>query len=123
MDVKTAVQYINDIKYMPGWKVYAWEAMTPGHVGVNIHAVVPNSARELAPLGYPSKINAGDDFLLNVTDLNLYQIDDAVIKFLLKVHEHEAREFFRHRNWYNESWVAPYHPHRIEGQARWEQMS
>lgn len=120
MDVVAACKYINDIDYMPGWNLRA-RVSDHNIVWLGVDVITNDSSRDLAPLGYPRKIHAGDEFLIDTRDVyTTDQLDDIVIAHLMQVHLHEAREFFRHRQLGSEAYEAPFHPHRPEGQARWE---
>jgi hypothetical protein len=118
MDVQTAVDYINDVSFMPGWTIKAvpWG---DDYVYVDVDLYTQNSARAEAPYGYKKMIHIGDYFLVNVAGKSPIQVDQEVISQLLKIQEHEAREFYRHRQAYPEKWTALFHPHQKEGQIRW----
>lgn len=120
MRVDSACRLIDMLVYKPGWEIWAenYEKRHEGALLVHIKYPANNSSREGAPEGYPEKAKPFAHFVLLVgdiqTDRELYK---RLAQVLLKIEEHEMREFLRIAPTY---W-APFHPHQIDGIRSWHE--
>lgn len=127
MDAAVAVQKINAVHFMPGWRVRA-EVVNPaplwsedGYDIVRITAEVDtvNSDRADALRGYPERITITPSTKASVRDVHTEdELYAGVLAWLREVWTHEAREFFR----VGPTMRAPFHPHRADGNARWDRV-
>lgn len=123
MRVADACACINKLATVPGFTV---EACSHEHryedtLKLTVTALDwPNSDRDQAP-GYPEKVNPNGPyahFPVYVGDVtNKAELIGRVLDTLIRVFEHEAREFTRYHD--GDEWVAPFHPHRKCGIDAW----
>ena len=119
MNTQTAAQKINELHFMPGWKLRA-VPMWRGTVYVSCEVDTYNSNREQALRGYPQRITIAPDTLMDISSVDAdEELYAQVLAFALEVFTHEAREFFR----VGDDMQAPFHPHRPEGEAAWERTT
>lgn len=117
MDAQTAVELINEIHFMPGWRVSAeldwWSSSRLVTVTCEVDTV--NSNRDMALQGYPQAITIAPVMTIDpaqFTDADVLYV--GILGWIVDVFKHEAREFFRVGN----DMEAPFHPHKPEGDAR-----
>jgi hypothetical protein len=113
MDTTEAIAELQRVTYKPGW-TFRFEDYGTGTVTVFYECWVDNSTpRHIDPR--PQVLTDGA-MLLHVQDVR--SAPELHRLFLDKIHEeaelHETREFYRVDG------VAPFHPHRIDGRARWD---
>jgi hypothetical protein len=119
MNIETAICLINGLVYKPGWTFTATDhtGRFEGTVKVRVEYPAQNSDRADAPDGYPNAIVTYAEFPIVVgdcdSDKKLYR---KLLNQLMKIEEHEAREFLRTKGTY---W-APFHPHQINGMKSWQ---
>ena len=118
MDINTAVTLVGQIIYRPGWTFQAEDARNRFENAIRIRIEYPaqNTDRDKALEGYPEDIRPHASFFVVVEeacdDVSLYR---KIMRHILRIEEHEAREYFRVRP---TGW-APFHPHRTDGMKRW----
>lgn len=119
MDARTAVELINEIHFMPGWRVSAeldWWSMDR-LVKVTCEVDTVNSNQDMALEGYPQAITIAPAITIDPREYrNADMLYVGVLSWIVDVFKHEAREFFRVGN----DMEAPFHPHKPEGDARLE---
>ena len=116
MEVQSAIEMTRSFVFFPGWTLEARD-YTHRHEGtIALHVEFPGVAteRENAP-GYKVKIRPYQDFVIIVRDLDFEGYCRAVLECLHRIFIHESREAFRVRP----TMLAPFHPHRVDGQRRW----
>jgi hypothetical protein len=120
MEAASAVALINNLIYKPGWVFHAQVSdRFEDSVRINVNYPAHQSEREDAPEGYPTEITCGANASRVITvgdcddEMALYK--RFVVEVLLKIEEHECREFLRTPP----TFAAPFHPHRIGGMRRW----
>jgi hypothetical protein len=117
VNITSAITLIENLVYKPGWGFEAFDHTNrfEGSIRVKITYPALNSNRDQACDGYPTAISTYAEFpmvVANCDDSGLYrQVANAIVK----IEEHEMREFLRVQPTY---W-APFHPHRIDGMKRW----
>ncbi|MER5698902.1 hypothetical protein ACWDBO_44890 [Streptomyces mirabilis] len=118
MEVRSAVQLIQQLQYKPGWTLDAEDSTNRFEGTVKVRFVFPayHSERELAEQGYP-KMTEGSwaEFRIVVSDCDDTELYRRVLGKIMEIELHEAREFLRVLPTY---W-APFHPHRVDGMKRW----
>ncbi|MER5302798.1 hypothetical protein ABT039_25505 [Streptomyces lasiicapitis] len=117
METASAIKLVDEMIYKPGWEFAARDHSQRFEDTIVVHVDYParNSNRDQADAGYPNEITTYAEFPLVVkgcTDEDLYA---ALLKVIMQIEEHEAREFLRVRP---TGW-APFHPHRATGMRRW----
>jgi hypothetical protein len=116
MTVTSAITLIDLIVYRPGWSIRAIDHTKryAGAVKVRIEYPAANTDRDQAP-GYAQAITARAEFAMIVADCDDVALHKQILDAILRIEEHEAREFYRVHptNW------APFHPHHAEGTLRW----
>lgn len=117
METESACRLINQaLTYKPKWKFEAEsnEKRFEGTITVCIHYPAFASEREYEG-EYTDEIMTYAKFRIVVSDCDDMTLYRRLLEKLLKIEEHEAREFFRVQptNW------APYHPHRVDGIRNW----
>ncbi|MFC8429277.1 hypothetical protein [Streptomyces sp. NPDC057253] len=117
METSSAIELIDDVIYKPGWIFTARDHAKrfEGTIIVRVDYPARNSNRDQSRVGYPEEITTYAEFPLVVkacTDEDLYI---ALLRMIMSIEEHEAREFLRVQptHW------APFHPHRADGMRRW----
>jgi len=117
METASAVELINDIHFMPGWRISAelnwWSRGRLVEVTCEVDTV--NSDRDMALRGYPQKITIAPSMVINPADVSdADELYAGILGWLVELFTHEAREFLRVGN----GMEAPFHPHKAEGNAR-----
>lgn len=120
MRVHEAIALINEISYKPGW-TFTPEDYTKRFedtVLVKVGYPAPNSDAEFAP-DYKQDVLpvARAQFPLIVGDVtNRLEFYRRIMDIILKIEEHEAREFFGVDRTYFDK---PFHPHTLAGMQAW----
>ena len=114
----TAIDLINGLTYLPGWKITATDDTNrfEGAVTVRIAYPAVDTDRENAKVGYIKEIETYAEFRIVV--LLCPTQDDVIRKVLDKImviNLHETREALR----VLPSLDAPFHPHTIAGMEAW----
>jgi len=121
LTVSEAVRILNEeIVYKPSWKIQARSHTKRFQrtIAVRIEYPCQNSNLEDAKLGYPNSIVTYAEFPITLgQDWGHLELCRALIESIMKIEEHEAREFLRLPNL--ENWRAPFHPHSVLGIERW----
>jgi hypothetical protein len=118
MHVNSAIELVNNLIYKPGWTFEATDATNRFEDAINVKITYPaqDSKMEDAP-EYPNPIPGGAraSFSLLVRDCSDTDLYRQVLQVIMKIEEHEAREFLRVQptRW------APFHPHRVDGMRLW----
>lgn len=118
MRVESAIELVRQLIYKPGWDFTAEDARNRFENAIRVRVEYPahETAREDALQGYPHVNRPYASFFVLVgedcDDITLYR---RVMKTVLCIEEHEAREYFRVQP---TGW-APFHPHQIDGMKRW----
>lgn len=124
MDAGQAVSEINKLMYKPGWRITAWVDDNPRYrnsVVINCAFDTYNSAEVYAhdnyrysPIIRPSVVERQD-----VTECRGSEdVFRLVAEFIMKIEEHEMREFLRTKG----DFKAPFHPHTFPGMLAWGDM-
>jgi hypothetical protein len=117
MDVEHAVEVVKDLVFRPGWTLDA-VYLSGDRVLVTTTVETVDTDREFAPGGYRQPKIVTPDVIVRVAEMA--EDDDliyAILRSYRDFHEHEDREFMRRRS---QEYDAPFHPHRDEGDRRWE---
>lgn len=124
MEIRQAIQLIEDLEYKPGWVFEGWplESME-GAVSFRVKFPAPNSDTRYAP-EYKQMVLFGVEniFHLIVADCDTEDMQDLLLDCVLRCEMHEVREFLGFRRPLTEL-VKPYHPHTQQGLRRWENRS
>lgn len=118
MDTAQAIDTINNMIYLPGWKFTAtdYTSRFEGTVRIRIDYPALNSNRDQAAEGYPDPIDTYAVFSMTVGDCDSAEdVYFKMIRHLTDIWVHETREFLRMPG----SLEAPFHPHRLKGMQRW----
>lgn len=117
MLIDSAINLVNSLRYFPGWKFTATDHTKrfEGTILIRVEYLACETGRENAREGYPETINTYATFPVVVADCDDVQLHAKILKALMKIYEHEAREALRVAPTY---W-APFHPHNIDGMRRW----
>lgn len=117
MEIPSALELVRNVIYRPGWEFTAEDhsARFEGTITVKISYPSRNANRDQAAIGYPQEIQPNATFPLIVADCDAESLYRKILAAILKIEEHEAREFFR----VNPTCWAPFHPHRLDGMRRW----
>lgn len=125
METSEAIRIINTVRYKPGWQMEPEDYTRRLENGVLVHVTygAHDTAPEVAQRGYPE-----DDFYpemrANFT-LMVGRIESeeellhAVLCSLLKIEEHESREFLK----YKVDCESPFHPHTDAGIRMWHELN
>jgi hypothetical protein len=113
-----AISLVRGLIFRPGWTLEAERAPSygPGHIYVTATEQTVDTNREYAPEYRKAKEIAD----LDVIDVRFLTEDGLMYRLLQwfgRMHEHEDREFLRRGD---RNYEAPFHPHRPEGERRWE---
>lgn len=122
MHIDMARDNIEALCYKPGWSFVASDHSKrfEGSIKVRITYPARNSDRSQAREGYPTEITTYAEFAMMVGDImEINQLLRRLINAILKIEEHESREFLRVRGTYS----APFHPHTIEGMTNWNRSN
>lgn len=118
MDVESACDLINGMIYKPEWKIEAEDFTKRFEDTIRVTITYPaiDTDKDKAKDGYQVLITTYARFPVIVgdcdTDVLLYR---RVIDAILEIDAHEAREALR-----TSAFIAPFHPHRIDGMRNWE---
>lgn len=117
MKISSAIELINSLIFLPGWKFTAEDHSNrfEGSVRVRIDYPARNSNRDQAVSGYPEEIQTYASFPLIVENCDDVAVYRKIVEELVKIETHEIREFLR----VSSTMWAPFHPHRIDGMHRW----
>lgn len=126
MDITAAINYVNGLHLKPNWRVSAHQIQTMAtlwgdwanstFITVEFVYHVPNSNHDLALAGYPEMIDAFESIEVNAATVeDIDELRAMLITKIMTIELHEWREFFRE----GPLMVAPYHPHRPEGNEAW----
>ena len=112
----------NEIILKPGWRIQATPYDRFGTVVIEAEVITNNFDRENAP-DYSDLIRAGGSFEIS-TEGSKAEVLKRLIGEFVKIEEHEWREAARIKpsRPYGD-YVAPFHPHRPEGQALWSNVT
>jgi hypothetical protein len=123
VNTQEAVRFLNnDVAWEPGVTVQAAPAL-PFKTGISVQitmAVIDSSSvREdgTYPSDAETELQSGFSLLpyeYETREKLLYRM----IREIAKMHEHDTREFTRVRD-ESGRWVAPFHPHREDGDELW----
>ncbi|MGW7514154.1 hypothetical protein ACWGJ2_00980 [Streptomyces sp. NPDC054796] len=117
METASAIELIQDVIYKPGWSFTARDHTQRFEDTVVVRVDYParNSNRDQAKAGYPQTITTYAEFPLVVKNFTNEDLYASLLKTIISIEEHEAREFLRvlPTDW------APFHPHRVDGMRRW----
>lgn len=123
MDVQSAISFVQQIIYKPGWRFDVIDHTSRFEGTIDVHITYPaldsgsNSNPDTWKDGYTTGIPGGARaaYPIIVSDTDEIGVLRRLLNAILDIEEHEAREFLRypHNGW------APFHPHRIDGMTRW----
>lgn len=139
MDIKEAIDLINSITYRPGVKISAGRGSW-SDVRVSLNWATKDTGREFgkaarnvdgrwtyengksyAELGYPKNFTMMVDFGIDgVASKSEEEILAYVLRSVIALEIHEAREFFRVGA---KDYEAPFHPHVPSGTVAWRKAS
>jgi hypothetical protein len=112
MDSREACRQINTMALRPGWTATAMP-YSDKEVLVDFGLDTHNSNENEAPY-YPFKFTRGDYKRIDVRDVSSRnELAAQVIAKIMEIEYHEWAEFLRYPD--GRRWVAPFHPHRPEG--------
>ena len=125
MHASEAIKIISEATWRPGVKVIAVEPFgyVRGHYGEEILLEIVFDTYDSDPQyltedgKYTRKINVGPQTALNVGNLDEGQLLFKILEFISFAQQHEDREFLRVKR--NGKWIAPFHPHRNDGERLW----
>lgn len=105
--------------YKPGWSFTATDHSKrfEGSICLRVEYPARETSRDDAFEGYPNENRPYATFPIVVRDLDDSGLYYAILKVIMSIEEHEAREFLRIRP---TGW-APFHPHAIDGMRRWRE--
>ena len=112
MTTSEAIEIINDLIFRPGWRITARPA---GWNKIGITYVIDTVDTNYPP-DYLVPRMVGDEFEVDVSQLDADGLLLALLQRFADTHKHEDREFLRRRS---EGLNAPFHPHHIDGEMRW----
>jgi hypothetical protein len=117
MDVTIAVDLVNSLIYKPGWRISATDHTNrfEGAIKVRIDYPAENTNRDKAIEGYTEHIDTYAQFPMYVVDCDRLGVLRRVLQGIMRIEEHESREYFRTQPEYD----APFHPHKREGSLAW----
>lgn len=119
MDINDAVTRCEQFIFMPGWTITAFNYTHRFEDSVLVHVEIigPNWNAEYAPLYEVQAEGYYLGVIPHVGALTPEQLERALFEHCMRAFVHEAREAFRVKR--GEKWVAPFHPHTVEGMQRW----
>jgi hypothetical protein len=119
MEVSSAIDLVNTLVFIPEWKFTATDHTNrfEGTVQVRIDYPARASERNEAP-DYPRQIMTYAVFPIVVSECDDAAVYRKVLRAIVEIQEHEAREFLR----VMPTMWAPFHPHRVDGMKRWAAM-
>lgn len=118
MRIETAIELIGQLTYKPGWEFSATDHTKrfESTILLRVDYVAQESGRPNAEKGYPETINTYAVFPIVVGDIqHADQLYRRIADCLMKIEEHEMREFLR----VSPTYWAPFHPHTIDGMRVW----
>lgn len=117
MDVQHAIDLINTgLEWFPGWDFYAYtDTWAPGSVIINIRYPSFETSPG-ASYHQPGTFTAGE--VISVAFLNDDGLIYQLVKTVQKIMGHEWREALR----YKADQMAPLHPHRYDGNRKWDRF-
>lgn len=120
MDIQSAIALVEQVVYKPGWQFTATDHTKrfEGTICLRVDYVAQETSREMAAEGYPQNNAPYASFPIIVRDLDTVGLYGEILKIILEIEEHEAREFLRIKP----TFWAPFHPHQIDGMKRWAQQ-
>jgi hypothetical protein len=115
MHTSEACSIVNNLVFRPGWK---WSAEPAGDGVVSVTVDIRTEDTNYPP-DYRVPIDTGQhDIEIDVSKMDadglLFEIKTKIIEF---INDHEDREFLRRGD--IPGYPAPFHPHHLEGEARW----
>lgn len=128
MMVSEAIAAVEDLVFRPGWRLKARPAyVTDGEgfrvsrswnkIEVMITIETVDTNRQYAAGGYRKPKTVLDEIEIDVSRLDRDGLEYALLKGFAALHSHEDREFLRRKS---EDYAATFHPHRDDGERRWE---
>jgi len=120
MQASEAIKIIDEAAWRPGVKVSASQSF--GYYGVIeleiIFDTYDSDPQFITEDGtYTRRAKIGPQTMLNVSDLDEGQLLFKILEFIAYAQQHEDREFLRVKR--GDNWVAPFHPHRNDGERLW----
>jgi hypothetical protein len=118
MDNKTAVETVHAVRFMPTWELSAID-LGGDTIMVRVTWETFNSDHDNAVRNYRETVVL--ERMLMVAPQEFATPDElhaALLMWLVEIQIHETREFFR----VGESFRAPFHPHRPEGERLWDNL-
>jgi hypothetical protein len=111
MDTREAIRHLVQVDYK-GWML-VFEEGAPGMVTVRCEFWADNSTPR--HLDERDRVIAESSFGLRVNDVDdVFELHHRCLEALIRNAEtHESREFYKVNG------RAPFHPHTIDGEARW----
>lgn len=121
MEVRTAIELVNNLRIMPFWDLTATDHTNRFEGAICLKVEYPSyeTSREMYREGYPEQNRPYASFPIVVRDLDDIGLYRAIVAIIGEIQEHETREFLR----VNPTGWAPFHPHQIDGMRRWEKGS
>lgn len=118
LTVEDVANYVRtQVHYKPEWVFHVMWAVDD-HVRIQVQYLATNSDRDNALEGYPRLINGNPIIVVECGNFNtLEELDEYLFTEVALIEIHEAREFWRPGSL---RW-APYHPHRSEGNLRFNE--
>jgi hypothetical protein len=127
MNVQDAVNLINKTTFRPGWKISARPAVDygfysyPGPARIQLEFEIDTvDTSHVDDAGrYTRKMTQRGDTEFAVANLDGLGLLRGILDWVhASYDEHEDREFLRVRQ-DDGSWLAPFHPHRSDGDRAW----
>lgn len=115
-----AAHFIRHLATRPGYALNA-EVVRIGYrdlVNVTLTIDTVDSDEQYAP-EYKHQKRTGDDTYLSSEGKSEETIMAEVLMWIMAGELHEWREFMRYQSPSTGRWIAPFHPHRPEGQLNW----
>jgi hypothetical protein len=118
-----AIRIIKQLHYKPGWtfEIRPYPFVDELIITMNFETFDTNV--RYAP-DYRQTIRPGPTFTLRPSDFNTRrELEDHLMNTIIELEVHEAREAFKRREPSAEyGYVAPYHPHRADGDMAWRRL-
>jgi len=116
MRIDSAIELVNQLVFIPGWSFTATDHTKrfEGTILVRVDYPARASERTEAP-GYDREITTYATFPIVVSECDDASVYHKVLRAIVEIQEHEAREFLR----VQPTMWAPFHPHRVDGMKRW----
>jgi hypothetical protein len=120
MQVNDAVRLINSTTFRPGWRLSARPARyDPTSIVITYDIDTVDTSYPDEAGRYKVGKHLTSDIVHDVSSKDAYQLLRAVLDDAHQIDQHEDREFLRVRQ--GGAWIAPFHPHNPDGEARWEE--